>query len=333
MRFLTGILVVGTLLWGGYWVFGARGIENALAQWFDDRRGEGWVAEAATINTAGFPNRFDTSLVDLELADPDTGLAWRLPLLQILTLSYSPNHIILALPRTFSVSSPAERISITNAQMRGSVVFVPNTALTLDRSSFELSDVEISSSKAWQTKIATGQLATRQNPSVENGVDLYFDAKEIAPSQSLLSFLDPAQLLPNTWSGAVLDVSLGFDAAWDRFALEDRRPQPTFVSIKTAKADWGDVTLEMAGDLQVDATGWPSGTVNIRAKNWRSMLRIAQDTGLLPANMAPTVTRALELLATMAGNPKTLDAPLVFRNKTTFFAGLPIGPAPNLAIR
>ena len=160
MRFLTGILVVGTLLWGGYWVFGARGIENALAQWFDDRRGEGWVAEAATINTAGFPNRFDTSLVDLELADPDTGLAWRLPLLQILTLSYSPNHIILALPRTFSVSSPAERISITNAQMRGSVVFVPNTALTLDRSSFELSDVEISSSKAWQTKIATGQLAT-----------------------------------------------------------------------------------------------------------------------------------------------------------------------------
>ena len=59
----------------------------------------------------------------------------------------------------------------------------------------------------------------------------------------------------------------------------------------------------------------------------------ARDTGVMPANLEPTITRALEVLANLSGNAKTLDAPLTFRNKRVFFAGLPIGPAPNLALR
>lgn len=333
MRILIGIVVVASLAWGGYWFLGARGIEAALTDWVETRRDEGWVAEASAIDTAGFPNRFDTTLSDLELADPDTGLAWSFPQVQILTLSYTPNHIILALPRAFIVASPQQRIEVANARMRGSVVFVPGTALTLDRSSFEMAEVTVSSTNGWRGQIAQGQFATRRSPTASNGQDVFFEATDIVPAQAVLSFLDPANLLPARWDGMKLDVTLGFDAPWDRFSIEDRRPQPTSLTVKTARADWGDVTLELGGELKIDAGGWPTGEINIRARNWRAMLRIARDTGVMPANLEPTITRALEVLANLSGNAKTLDAPLTFRNKRVFFAGLPIGPAPNLALR
>ena len=63
------------------------------------------------------------------------------------------------------------------------------------------------------------------------------------------------------------------------------------------------------------------------------MLRIARETGMVPANIAPTIENALEVLAGLKGNPETLDAPLNFRSRTLFFAGIPVGPAPNFAIR
>ena len=98
MRALIGVVVVLVTLWSGYWFVGSRGVEAGLAAWIDARRAEGWVAEYSDISTIGYPNRFDTTISDLALADPATGLAWNMPFFQILTLSYTPNHIIAVFP-------------------------------------------------------------------------------------------------------------------------------------------------------------------------------------------------------------------------------------------
>ncbi len=333
MRALIGVVVVLVTLWSGYWFVGSRGVEAGLAAWIDARRAEGWVAEYSDISTIGYPNRFDTTISDLALADPATGLAWNMPFFQILTLSYTPNHIIAVFPGNQTLASPHERLTITSEVMRGSVIFVPDTTLQLQRSSFELEDVRISSSKNWTTRIEAGQLATRQADGNTDVHDIFFEATGWMPSDALLGFLDPGNLLPETLGGTTIDLSVTFDAPWDRFALERRRPQPTALELKTLRAEWGELLLEGAGTLEVDRAGWPTGTIDLRAKNWRGMLRIARQTGAIPATIAPTVETALEVLASMSGNPETLDAPLTFRSRRMFFGGFPIGPAPNLSIR
>lgn len=332
MRILIWIVVIASAAYSGYWFVGARAVETGLANWFQERRSEGWVADYAALDTIGFPNRFDTTITELELADPETGVAWTLPFFQILTLSYTPNHIIAVLPPEQVLATPVEKVTLENRRMRGSVVFVPGTRLEIDRTSFELDGLKLASTDNWQTTVETGQFATRQTAERDLSHDIYFQASEMWPSQPLLDFLDPGGLLPKKFDGVTLDASVLFDAPWDRFAVEVGRPQPVEIELKKLDAGWGELTLQATGSLQVDGRGQPLGRIDVRARNWRDMLRVAAETGIVPANILPTVEDALEILAGMSGNPETIDAPLTFRRGTMFLGGLPIGPAPSFSI-
>lgn len=332
MRLLTSLIVVATLLWGGYWFVGAKTTETALQNWFEARQADGWLAEYSDIKTRGFPNRFDTTITDLELADTRAGLAWTMPFFQILTLSYTPNHIVVAFPHEQTIATPTEKFRLTSDTMRGSVVFKPKTSLELDRTSFELSNLAIASNQGTSTRITSGQFATRQGVQPMSH-DIYFDATEMRLSQPMLRMLDPAGRLNDTFEQVRLDMTVQFDKPWDRFAIEAARPQPANIDLKTFHAQWGELTFQAAGTLEVGPSGLPTGTIDIRAKNWRDMLRVATDSGLISASAAPTIENMLAVAAGMKGNPETLDAPLSFRNGTLYFAGLPLAPAPRLALR
>ena len=332
MRLLTTLVIAAVLLWGGYWLLGARATETALENWFEARRADGWVADYTSIETQGFPNRFDTTITNLALADTKAGLAWTMPFFQILTLSYTPNHIIVAFPDSQTVSTPDEKFTLSSQTMRGSVVFKPDTSLELDRSTFELSGLDITSTTGWNTQIATGQFATRQGTTPLSH-DVFFEARDMRPAAPLLAFIDPQGALAETFDEVKLDMTIVFDKPWDRFALENTRPQPAQIDLKIFNAQWDELTLQATGALEIGPTGLPTGSIDVRAKNWRDMLRIASETGLVPANAQPTIESMLGVLAGMSGNPETLDAPISFRNGSMYFAGLPIGPAPRLALR
>ena len=83
MRILLALVGIVSLAWGTYWFIGSAAMERGIVAWLEERRSENWQAEAAAVKTRGFPNRFDTTITDLELADPDSGIAWRAPFLQV----------------------------------------------------------------------------------------------------------------------------------------------------------------------------------------------------------------------------------------------------------
>ena len=62
MRILLAVILLSALGWSGYWYFGAQAVERGLSTWLDQRADEGWIAEYASLDTAGFPNRFDTTI-------------------------------------------------------------------------------------------------------------------------------------------------------------------------------------------------------------------------------------------------------------------------------
>ena len=333
MRRLLVVVLVAALAWGGYWFVGARAVEYSLAAWIDQRRAEGWAADYAALNTRGFPNRFDTTITDLQLADPQTGVAWIAPFFQILTLSYRPNHLIAVWPGEQTVATPLQSILLTSDTMRASVVLRPGPSLELDRSTFELANVRLNSDTGWSTSIKTGSLGTRQTVGKTDTHDIGFDATDVRPSRDLLKLLNPAGTLPDAFERLHIETTVAFDAPWNRYAIEDRRPQITKFDLGKLDAKWGQMDLQAAGELDVDDGGIPTGRITVRATNWREMLQLAVATGAVSEALAPTLERALELLAQMSGNPETLDAPLSFQNGLMSFGPIPFGPAPRLRIR
>ncbi len=332
MRYLLVICGVAAVLWSGYWVIGSRAVEAGLRDWLDARAADGWMAEYSDLRTVGFPNRFDTTITDLELADPATGLAWSAPFVQILQLSYEPDHIIAAWPQTQTFASPYQRVTVGSDQIRASAVFRPGTDLELDHSSFVLKNLVLTSNAGWSAEVTGGLFATRRAATGQNAHDIGFDVKDVRPADALLTRLDPAGLLPRGIERLRIDATLGFDAPWDRHAIESERPAITDIDLNLLQANWGKLDLWAAGTLSVDANGVPTGSITVRARNWREMLQIGVAAGWVPEDIADTLESGLGLIASLAGNPKELDVPLSFARGRVSLGPIPLGPAPRFSL-
>ena len=88
----------------------------------------------------------------------------------------------------------------------------------------------------------------------------------------------------------------------------------------------------LPGELDVDAQGIPTGEIAIKAENWRDMIAMANAAGALPDQAVDPVTRALNFLAGLGGNPNALDLQLNFRDGfVALWARLPLGSALRLS--
>lgn len=333
MRSLLGMVVLLAAVWSGWWLAGARWAEAGLGLWLDARRAEGWLAEAGAVRLAGYPLRFEMTIEGLDLADPETGLSWSAPAFRLEAFGWNPTGVTAIWPASQVVATPEQRIEITASGMEAALALLPGPALTLDRAEAALAEAALISSAGWQARLAEARLSAARATGGENRLDLVFEVARLEPSAPLLALLDPAGRLPRTIDLVSVDATMGFDAPWDRYAVERRRPQPRALDLRRLKASWGRLDLEAAGDLAVDAEGIPTGEIQIRAVNWREMVAIGVDSGLIPEAFAGSLESGLELLAAAAGNPETLELPLGFRRGLVALGPIPLGPAPRLTIR
>ncbi len=332
MRRLLVLVCMAAVLWAGYWFIGSRSVEAGLELWLKDRRAEGWVADTSDVAVKGFPNRFDATITDLNLADPNTGLAWSAPFFQILALSYKPNHVIAVWPPQQVLATPDGKITIASERMQGSVVFRPDTNLTLDRATIVLEALKLNAEAGWHAEFPTARLASRTIEGYESTYQIGFDASQMVLSDDLLKLIGQTGL-PNVFESLRFDAEITFDAPWDRFAVERRRPQPRAINLSMLRAEWGQLELQAAGDLEIDASGTPTGDISVRATNWREMIKIGVAAGAIPAEISDTLESGLSLVAGLSGNKDTLDLPLSFRNGRVALGPVPLGPAPLIFIR
>ncbi|MCA8884769.1 MAG: DUF2125 domain-containing protein [Rhodobacteraceae bacterium] len=334
MRILLAVVIFAASAWAGYWVLGSRAVTGSLETWFDEREAEGWAVHVDDVSTTGFPNRFDTTLTDLDLADPDTGWAWHAPFFQILTLSYKPNHVIVVWPDRQQFATPHQTLSVTSDTLRGSVVVDDTQTLTLDRATVEFARVGLASTADWRAALDGGQIAIRRTPLRENSYDLVLEARNLTLPRAVHGILAESGLVGDTAQGVRLDASVVFDRPWDRGAIEDRRPQPRSIDLRLARATWGELDLKIAGTLRVDPRGVPNGTLTVQATNWREMLQLAEASRKISPQVLRLLERGFEALASLSGNPRSLDVPLRFQNGLVTVGGLlPLGPAPRLVLR
>ncbi|MEM6619523.1 MAG: DUF2125 domain-containing protein [Pseudomonadota bacterium] len=331
-RLLTIAIIVVAGLYSAYWFVGSSAQERALGVWIEERRADGWVADFSDLSVRGYPSRFDTRITDLQLADPRSGWAWAAPVFQVLALSYQPNHVIAVWPPEQVISSPQERITVTAGDMRASVRFEPNSGLALSAVTLDVEDLALSSSADWSSAMAKAQLATRQTAGTAFAHDVFFQATDMRPARVLELILSEDSPLPEVFEAVKLDATVGFDAPWDRRAIEGRKPELTSLNLREMSARWGAMEFEATGQLTIDRAGVPTGRIAVRAQNWRDMLALAVAADLVPERIAGAVESGLSLIAQFSGNPETIDAPLRFDRGTVALGPIPLGPAPRFVI-
>ena len=341
MRKLTRLLfllVLAALGWGVYWYVGAQATERGLAAWLEARRGEGWTAQAATLATNGFPNRFDTTFEALDLSDPETGVGWSAPWFQILSLSYKPTHVIAVWPEEQELHLPGETLAVASSRMIGSLELGTTPALPLQQIVVEGTAAALASSDGWNADVAAAQVALRESPAVagapagEPVYDVSVTLSGFAPDSTEIGRWRSVVGLPEVIETLSSDLTVVFDKPWDRSAIEDRRPQPREIEFTSLTARWGDLVLAGSGTLTVDASGVGTGVLDLEATNWRDILALAEASGALTEAQLPLVRGALETLARLAGDPEQLDVPLRFSRGYVLVGPVPIGAAPRFSL-
>ena len=327
---LVVVFLVGALIWMGWWAFGQTAYQSGLTAWVDDRRSEGWVADYKELATRGFPNRFDTTITEVALADPDTGIAWSAPFIQFLSLSYKPHQVIAVLPDEHRFSTPFQTLDISHDDARASLFLQASTLLGLDRARLVTSGLKATSSRGDTLALEDGRLAVEAVQGKENAYRIGADIQGLFPTDEALGILDPAGVLPERVESLRTDAELTFTAPWDRNAIENARPQMTNLVLTDLSARWGNITFRAAGQVAVDEIGVPDGEITIRAEEWRRILDMAESMGVVPNALRGTVETALGLLS---GGSDVLDAPLVFSGGKVWLGIIPLGDAPRLVIR
>ncbi len=333
MRKLIIIILSLGVLWGGYLFVGSSAVEKSLISWLSDTSSRGWAAKYSALNTRGFPNRFDTTFNDLEVEIGDGDYTWAVPFFQIFALSYQPNHIIAVWPNEQKLLLPQQRLAVTSDRMRGSIKFRPETALTLSRSSVEISNFHVQSNLGWSASAEAGQFNTRQSEEITNAHDVVLQTINLRLSDRFMSFLDPGHQLPDQFEAVKVDLTMDFDGPWDRQAIEQKQPALTGVGVKNLQIIWGELDFNATGKLTTDAQGFLSGQLEITAQNWRGIYKILLRMGLIQGNFMGAVEGFLQIMALETEDPDLLVADWVFQNGRMRLGAIPLGPAPRIVRR
>jgi hypothetical protein len=332
MRLILAILVAAGLGVAGWWYFVAETRDRALNDWLDQQRAAGWVAEATDISVSGFPMRHDTVITGLRLADPASGWSWTSEAFAIASPAHQPTEFNLDWPGTQVVASPYGTTEITAEVMTGTVAFLPNSRLTLDRTAVEIKGMRLRGGDGTEVGIDSAALTTSRATEAGIGPHAHNVLFEAADVQLPSGMAGDSGALPDELSRLRLDMTLRLDSDLDQPTIEAGGPRIEEVVLRDATATWGQLDLRGAGRLTVDAEGFAEGRIDLRARNWRDMVAVAEDGGYLPPGIAGALRGGLDLIATLTGDSESLKVPLDFADGRARIGPVTVGAAPRLAM-
>ncbi len=333
MRRLIRVFIFIALAWSAYWFIAGYGLRSAITAWFDKQQEQGWQADFSAVETAGYPGHHMTRLLNPALADPSNGTAWSADWIEFQSPAIWPGRQVLRFsdaPQRLSYFDQTATIQADNLQAE--LQLQPGVALVLEKMALTAGDWSVTEDgEALAGGGTLGLVMEQSEDPATYAITAQIDG--FTPGDDLRQLMRSATTLPQAFETLELDMTTTFTKPWDRSALEQSRPQPEFIDLRLAEVKWGELRLFAAGELEVDAQGIPTGEVAIKAENWRDMIAMANAAGALPDQAVDPVTRALNFMAGLGGNPNALDLQLNFRDGFVALGPVPLGPAPRLILR
>ena len=333
LRLLWTIVFLG-ILWCGWWAVATLAAERALERALQSQQPDGPRVKIGRILTAGFPATMDLKMVDLDLTDEDSGVAVAMDSLTLSAPTYWPGYLTARLPRTpIEVSAPMGQGTAQFADGSAGIRLQPGIDLELQGLT--------AAAAAWQVSLPDGPLLTAQDlrlvvdreDATPAGYTFEASVRDLVPGVLVRDSLALPDSWPRAFSALTARGGVAFDRPLDRGALYGPPPQPRRLTITDLALVWGDIDLRGSGDLQINAVGIPEGSITLIARNWPVLLRLAMDAGMVPPGMDVQARSILQALASMRGDPETLDIELSFDEGQMSLGPIRLGPAPRLAFR
>lgn len=327
MKRLVILLLCGAVSWSGWWFWQAQIVRGASNQWFDTRQSQGWTAEYDAYHLRGFPNRLDQTFENLNLSDPSTGLVWEAPFFQTFQLVYNPSHLILAWPDTQTVKYAGQSLDISSEGLRASVI--APSGKPIERANIEATVLNVKPQGGTALALAGLLAAAQRQDQIGLVYRIALSANAAASGKQQGS---STAIAPQSLQALQGDVTVTLDRPLTVEALTTKRPKLTKIDLQQAEYRYGHLLLKLAGSMDVDDLGRLDGELNLRAENWRDLVKAARDAGHIPETLAETLEQSLGLVAGLSGRKDTLDLPLRLREGAIWLGPIPLGDAPRLIL-
>jgi hypothetical protein len=337
MRKLMFWLILAPMLWGVYWGFGSNAVRDGVNGFFADAAAQGLVAENTGVTVAGFPNRFDLTVEGLKLADPASGTAWEAPFVQVFAMTWKPWHIIAAFAPEQKVTVPGDVITVTSQDLKASLRAKPSTNLPLDEVRLAGTSLGFVSQQGWTLGMGEFTLGLRADPALgDAGYELGFDLAPLTPDPGFVAAVNavaipdlPASDLPETVESLWGSVFLTFSAPLDRHAGE-AKPYLRRIEVNQFNLAWGALAASAKGMVEADDQGFAAGEITVEITNWDRLPAILVAAGAVQPEMAPTIARGMQALASQSPDLKVLTLTLKLAEGRMSFGPFPLGPAPRM---
>ncbi len=326
MRLLLIVTLALASLWGGYWYVGQVAVEKQGVTFLEQLSAQGWKVRYESLETHGFPSRFDTTLTGLDLTAPDDEFGWQTPIFQLLALSYQPNKVIAVWPETQSLRLGGDTIIIRSEGLRASASVTVSTNPAFETATVEVGNLGLQSDTGWVASADRGLLALRPAADDHHGYDAYLDTSALVLPLALRERLDPEGAMPAAIALAKIDSTLTFDRPLDAAALSGAGPRLTAASMRDLRLVWGEMVLAVSGELGLAADGQPSGKLRLTVTGWDRMVGLGVNAGLIhPADEQTWRSVGMSL----AQGADTVEVPLTIRGGQIWLGVFPIGYLPT----
>ena len=331
---MLGAILVAGGGWIAWWFIGAEGQRTAFELWLEKQRERGWQAEASNIEMTGFPGAFQLTATDLKLADPRNNWAWDAPVLNAESSASSPTRIEVGWPKTQSLGTTDDQITVVSETLNTLLDLRPGPSMELREAATDATSLVLTSRSGWTAGAASVDLSIKERPediAPPNSYDLRGTASKVKLPKELIEDLDPTGLLKPSVDGLTLIGHAAFDDPIDRSTVEESRIAVRAATIREAGFAWGDMKLVIKGSFQVDDAGYPVGKIRVEAREWEKIIQLAVKSGAIDADMAETITGAVQLVTAFSGRGPDLNVPLGLKNGEVRLGPFAIAEAPRLA--
>ncbi|MFO1201285.1 MAG: DUF2125 domain-containing protein [Tabrizicola sp.] len=337
MRKLLFLLISLVIVWSGYWFVGSNAVRDGVNGWFADAASQGIEAQNTGVTVAGFPNRFDLTIDGVKISDPASGTGWEAPFVQVFAMTWKPWHIIAAFAPEQSVTLPDQSVKIASDHAMASLRAKPSTDLPLAEVRLAGTSLGLTSDAGWTLGLGEFTLGLRADPALgDAGYELGFDLAPLTPDPDFVTAVNAVTLpdlppadLPATAESLWSSILLSFSAPLDRHAGE-AKPYLTRVEVNQFNFAWGPLAATAKGLIEADDQGFAAGDITVEVTNWDRLPAILVAAGVVQPEMAPTIARGMQALASQSPDLKVLSLKLKLSDGQMSFGPFPLGPAPRL---
>jgi len=345
MRKLIWLVVILTLGYAGYWFVGAHKIKAGAQDMLAQAQQEGW-GDAKGVSLAGFPSRFDLTFQQPQLFGSDGAWTWSAPYAQVFALGYAPNKIIAYLPSDQKIALGSQAYTLSLADMRSSVTVGYSSALPLENAVTVITSPVLTPQMGSAPSLSADQLrlAISREDKAQGALPdpndkgqlvmpgatyrLGAEAVNLMLPTALVDKLAPKSGLGDTIARLHFDALAGLRDPITKAAADQGLPGLMTLALSDLSLSWGGNDLSASGNLRIDASGYPEGTLQIRSATWRKWISIAQGVGLIGKDEVNVITSVATMLA--AKDPQdALEVPLIFQNGQMSLGPIPLGAAPQ----